>query len=196
MRKLAIFSFSFAVSTILYVMLIDKNAFSVSLYVGLVCVAAISPIVLCFFRMDSAKRVRIAAFGLCAGFLWCWVYERTRIQPLEDTADSGILHARLLEAPQATQYGCRVLGQGGHGAGLGRRAGRARAPFQCESGRNPVLCGKGHFFFGLSGRGVDPKGKQPFVEGLSCFGVCQNAGTDCKDFSRRWGAFCQSVAVG
>ena len=113
MRKLAIFSFSFAVSTILYVTLMGKNAFSVSLYVGLVCVAAISSIVLCFFRMDSAKRVRIVAFGLCAGFLWCWVYERTRIQPLEDTADSGILHARLLEAPQATQYGCRVLCESG-----------------------------------------------------------------------------------
>lgn len=113
MRKLAIFSFSFAVATILYVMLMDENAFSVTVCVGMVCVAAIASIVLCFFRMDSAKRVRISAFGLTMGFLWCWFYERNHIKPLENTAESGILHARLIDVPQRTEYGCRVLCESG-----------------------------------------------------------------------------------
>ncbi len=113
MRKLAIFSFSFAVATISYVIFPSKNAFSEAVWVLLICVAAISAIVLCCFRMDIAKRMRIAAFGLSIGLLWCWFYEKNHIKPLEGTADSGILHARLLEAPQRTQYGCRVLCESG-----------------------------------------------------------------------------------
>ena len=113
MRKLAIFSYSFAISTILYVIFPSKNAFTEVIWGLLVCVAAIASIVLCFFRMDIAKRVRIAAFGLTVGLLWCWFYERNHIAPLEGTAESGILHARVLEAPEKTQYGCRVLCKSG-----------------------------------------------------------------------------------
>ncbi len=108
MRKLAIFAFSFAVATALYVLFLPVEA-----CFWLFCGATLGTIALCFFRMDAANRVRIATFGLSIGLLWCWLYERNHIKPLEGTPDSGILHARLLEAPQRTEYGCRVLCESG-----------------------------------------------------------------------------------
>lgn len=108
MRKLAIFAFSFAAATVLYVLLLPLEV-CFWLFGG----ASLGAVILCFFPMDSAKRIRIAAFGLSLGLLWCWVYEQNHIKPLEGTAESGILHARVLEVPRKTDHGCRVLCESG-----------------------------------------------------------------------------------
>ena len=104
MRKLAIFASAFAVAAALYVWLLPRTA-------ALICGAVLAAlgIVLCFFHADTAKRIRIGAFGLAVGLLWSWGYELIRMEPLRRICGEDVpVSAEISGYPEKTKYGCRV----------------------------------------------------------------------------------------
>ena len=104
MRKLAIFSFSFALAAAAYVWLLPP------LYALIAAgVLLTGMFVLLAFRSDNAKRVRIAALGAAVGLLWSWGYEALRIAPLRDLCgEDQKISAQVCSVPVKTDYGCRV----------------------------------------------------------------------------------------
>ena len=111
MRRLAIFSFSFAAAAAAYVWLLPPVYALIAagiLFVGM--------LILLGFRTDNAKRVRIAAFGAAVGLLWSWGYESLKIAPLREyCGENKSIAAQVCSVPVKTDYGCRVTGRLGGG---------------------------------------------------------------------------------
>ena len=104
MRRLAMFACSFALAAAGYVWLLPRT-----LALPIAAIALIAAFVLGFFRMDACLRVRICAFGLAVGLLWCRGYERIKLEPLRTLCGAEReITAEISDAPQATAYGCRV----------------------------------------------------------------------------------------
>lgn len=105
MRKLAIFSFSFAIASALYVYLLPS--------VPALCVGAmvlLAGVVFCFFQTDVARRARIVSFGLVLGILWTWGYEQLKIEPVRSfCGEKRQIEVEICEEPEPVQYGCRVV---------------------------------------------------------------------------------------
>lgn len=111
MRRLAIFSFSFAAAAAAYVWLLPPVYALIAagvLFVGM--------LVLLAFRTDNVKRVRIAALGAAVGLLWSWGYETLKIAPLREyCGENKSIAAQVCAVPVKTDYGCRVVGRLGGG---------------------------------------------------------------------------------
>ncbi len=105
MRRLAIFSFAFAAAALLYVLFLPRTVCTV-----LLCAAALTGLILLFIRKDATQRVRLAAFGLAFGMLWCAVYEQRELTPMQELEQTvAEIRVRLTDAPEQTEYGYRVL---------------------------------------------------------------------------------------
>lgn len=105
MRRLAIVSFSFASAALLYVLLLPRIV-----CIGIAGIATLAGLILLFFRKDTAKRVRLAAFGLAIGMLWCWLYEQRELAPIRALVNEQTeIQVRLTDYPEKTEYGYRVL---------------------------------------------------------------------------------------
>lgn len=105
MRRLAIFSFSFALAAAAYVWLLPPGYALLAAGVLLV-----GMLVLLAFRADPVKRVRIAALGAAIGLLWSWGYEALKIAPLRELCgDRQTITAEVCSVPTETDYGCRVI---------------------------------------------------------------------------------------
>lgn len=105
MRKLAIVSFSFAAAALMYVLLLPRLLCTI-----IACIAALTGLILLLIRKDAAKRVRLAAFGLAIGMLWCWIYEQRELIPARSFAnEQGEIQVRLTDYPEETEYGYSVL---------------------------------------------------------------------------------------
>lgn len=104
MRRLAIFSFSFAAAAAAYVWLLPP------LYALIAAgVLLAGMLVLLAFRTDPVRRVRIAALGAAVGLLWSWGYESLRIAPLRGLCgENRSITAQVVSVPVQTDYGCRV----------------------------------------------------------------------------------------
>ncbi len=111
MRRLAIFSFSFAAAAAAYVWLLPPVTALIAagaLLVGM--------LILLIFRTDNVKRVRIAALGAAVGLLWSWGYEALKLAPLREyCGENQSVTAQVCAVPVKTDYGCRVLGRLGGG---------------------------------------------------------------------------------
>ncbi|MBQ6430982.1 MAG: DNA internalization-related competence protein ComEC/Rec2 [Oscillospiraceae bacterium] len=105
MRRLAIFSFSFALAAAAYVWLLPPVWAIVTAGVLLAGMLA-----LLAFRTDNVKRVRIAALGAAVGLLWSWGYEALKIAPLRELCgEYRTVTAQVCSVPVKTDYGCRVV---------------------------------------------------------------------------------------
>ncbi len=105
MRRLAIVSFAFAAAALLYVLLLPS-----AVCIVIACAAVFVGLIMLFIRKDAAKRVRLAAFGLALGMLWCWVYERRELAPMHKLANEETeVQVRLTGYLEETEYGYRVL---------------------------------------------------------------------------------------
>ncbi len=111
MRRLAIFSLSFAAAAAAYVWLLPADvALWIALGAGVLFVA------LRFLRGKMARRACIAALGLAVGLLWCSGYAHFRIEPLQALCgENRELTAEISAYPEQTRYGCRVLARIGTG---------------------------------------------------------------------------------
>lgn len=104
MRRLAIFSFSFAAAAAAYVWLLPPLS---ALIASGILIAGM--LVLLAFRTDTVKRVRIAAFGAAVGLLWSWGYERLNIAPMRDLCgEHREITAQVCSGAEKTDYGCHV----------------------------------------------------------------------------------------
>lgn len=104
MRKLAIFSFAFAAAVAAYLWLLPRTA-------AVVCALVLLPVAvfLCFRSSLWEKRLRIAAFAVAIGLLWCTVYDLWRIEPARDFCGENVtVTAEVCGYPEKTDYGCRV----------------------------------------------------------------------------------------
>lgn len=104
MRRLAIFSFSFAIAAAAYVWLLP-------LLYALIAAGVLlaGMLVLTAFHTDNIKRVRIAAFGAAVGLLWSWGYECLKIVPMRDLCgEHREITAQVCSVPVRTDYGCHV----------------------------------------------------------------------------------------
>ena len=111
MRRLAIFSFSFAAAAAGYVWLLSP---AVGLALSAVCV--IGFLVCLRFSSDALHRVRIAALGAALGLLWSWGYERLQIAPLRELCgEDRAVTAQVCDSAVDTDYGCRVTVRVGRG---------------------------------------------------------------------------------
>lgn len=111
MRRLAIFSFSFAAAAAAYVWLLPSSYALIAAGVLLV-----GMLVLLAFRTDNALRVRIAALGAAVGLLWSWGYEALRIAPMRDLCgEDRRVTAQVCTVPVGTDYGCFVTVKFGGG---------------------------------------------------------------------------------
>lgn len=105
MRRLMIFSLSFATAVAAYVWVLSSNA---ALYAAIGALALF--LGLLFVRAERVRRVRIAALGAAVALFWCMGYERMRIAPLRALCGDGrTLTAEVAATPEPTKYGCRVL---------------------------------------------------------------------------------------
>ena len=104
MRRLAIFSFSFALAAAAYVWLLPP------LYALIAAgVLLAGMLVLLAFHADNVKRVRIAALGAAVGLLWSWGYEYLKIAPMRDLCgEDQMISAQVCSVPVKTDSGCRV----------------------------------------------------------------------------------------
>lgn len=103
-RRLAIFSFSFAAAAAAYVWLLPP-AWAI-LAAGILLAGML---VLLAFSTDAVKRVRIAALGAAVGLFWSWGYERLKIEPLRELCgEYRNITAQVCSVPEKTGYGCRV----------------------------------------------------------------------------------------
>lgn len=104
MRRLAIFSFSFALAAAAYVWLLPP--FYALLTAGVLLVGML---VLLAFRTDPVRRVRIAALGAAVGLLWSWGYEALKIAPLRELCgEYRTITAQVCSVPVGSDYGCCV----------------------------------------------------------------------------------------
>ena len=102
MRKLAIFAFSFAAATALYVYLLPSD-----LGIPGAAILLAAGIAFCFFGGDRSKRIRLAAFGAAVGLLWSWGYERLFIAPTHGFSGQTLsLEAEVCDYPEQTASGC------------------------------------------------------------------------------------------
>lgn len=105
MRRLMIFSLSFATATAAYVWVLSTNA---ALYAAIGMSVLLAGLL--FVRTERVRRARIAAFGAAFALLWCMGYERVRIAPLRALCgDDRLLTAEIAATPEQTDYGCSVL---------------------------------------------------------------------------------------
>lgn len=104
MRKLAIFSFSFAVAAAAYVWLLPETAALI------LCGALIlAGILLLLRRTDAARRIQIAAFGAAFALLWAWGYERLKIAPMRSLCGEDVsFTGEVIAAPEQAAFGGRV----------------------------------------------------------------------------------------
>lgn len=104
MRKLAIFSFSFAAAVAAYLWVLPRTA-------AVVCALLLLPLGV-FLRFRSslwAKRCRIAALALAFGLLWSFAYELLNIRPMKQYCGENVsVTAEVSGYPEETDYGCRV----------------------------------------------------------------------------------------
>ena len=111
MRRLAIFSFSFAAAAAGYVWLLSP---AVGLALAAAC--AIGFLVCLCFSSDALHRIRIAALGAAVGLLWSWGYERLQIAPLRQLCgEDRAVKAQVCDGAVDTDYGCRVTVRAGKG---------------------------------------------------------------------------------
>ncbi len=104
MRKLAIFSCSFAAACAAYIWLISPI---IALMCGIAAVAVAA--LICFLPTDAAKRIRIASIALALGLLWSYGYETLKIVPLRGLCGENVrLEATVSGYPEKTDYGYRV----------------------------------------------------------------------------------------
>lgn len=104
MRKLAIFSASFALATAAYVWLLPPAPALVT--AGFLLLAGVC---LLFLRSSGAKRARLAAFGMAFGLLWSRGYEKIKLEPLRAHCGENVtITAEICDYPQTTTYGIRV----------------------------------------------------------------------------------------
>ncbi len=105
MRRLAIFSFSFAMAAAAYVWLLPPVWAIVTAGALLAGI-----LVLRFFRTDNVKRVRIAALGAAVGLLWSWGYEALKLAPMRELCgEYRTVSAQVCSVPVKTDYGCHVV---------------------------------------------------------------------------------------
>lgn len=107
MRRLAIFSFAFALAAAGYVWLRPAGsglpAGLLLLFVGLG---------LYLLRIERVRRLRIALLGLAFGLLWTWGYERWKLEPLWALCGTTReIQVEVCEMPQKTAYGVAVTGR-------------------------------------------------------------------------------------
>lgn len=104
MRKLAIFSFSFAAAVAAYLWHLPRTA-------AVICAVFLLPLAV-FLRFRKtlwAKRCRIAALALAFGLLWSFAYERFNIRPMKQFCGENVsVTAEVSGYPEETDYGCRV----------------------------------------------------------------------------------------
>lgn len=104
MRRLAIFSFSFAAAAAAYVWLLPPVY---ALFAA--GVLLIGLLVLLAFRTDPVRRVRIAALGAAVGLLWSWGYEALKLAPLRELCgEYRTITAQVCSVPVGSDYGCCV----------------------------------------------------------------------------------------
>lgn len=104
MRKLAVFSFSFAAGAAAYIWLLTQRAaLMLAALLGLIVLVSL------FFSGKPAKRVRIGAFGLAAALLWSWGYEQIVLEPRRALcAQEQSLTALVVDTPMQTELGSCV----------------------------------------------------------------------------------------
>lgn len=107
MRRLAIFSFAFALAAAGYVWLRPAGsglpAGLLLLFVGLG---------LYLLRIERVRRLRIALLGLAFGLLWTWGYERWKLEPLRALCGTTReIQVEVCEMPRKTAYGVVVTGR-------------------------------------------------------------------------------------
>ena len=104
MRKLAMFSCSFAAATAFYVWLLPREY---TLYV--ISAFLVTALVLHFCSLSVAKRGKLCALGLAVGLLWSWSYECIKLDPLRAyCGEERQITAHISDAAQKTNYGSRV----------------------------------------------------------------------------------------
>ncbi len=104
MRKLAIFSCSFAAATALFVWLLPRK-YTLYVIIALLLAAFVQH----FCSLSVAKRGKLCALGLAVGLLWSWSYERVRLEPLRACCgEERRITAHISDAAQKTDYGSRV----------------------------------------------------------------------------------------
>lgn len=110
-RKLAMFSFSFALGAAAYIWLFS----SLSLWIPAVCPAIVLVIGI-FLSGDRGKRLRILALGALVGLFWTWGYEQYRILPLRAyEGEDQRIRVSVLDYPEEADYGCTVTAKLGTG---------------------------------------------------------------------------------
>ena len=104
MRKLAMFSCSFAAAAALYVWLLPRKY---TLYV--ITAFLVTALVLHFCSLSVAKLGKLCALGLAVGLLWSWGYERVKLDPLRAyCGEERQITVHISDAAQKTDYGSRV----------------------------------------------------------------------------------------
>ncbi|MBE6927578.1 MAG: DNA internalization-related competence protein ComEC/Rec2 [Ruminococcaceae bacterium] len=114
MRKLAIFSSSFALAAAAYVWLLSAET-------ALLCaiVLIVGMLILLPCHTDPAKRTRIACGALAFGLLWSYGYEMLHIAPMRKLCGENVLlRATVCAHPEKTKYGCRVEAEAAGGTVL------------------------------------------------------------------------------
>lgn len=104
MRKLAIFSFSFAAGAGAYVWLLPpRPALTLAaLLAGFVLLAI-------FIPGKALRRVRIGALGLAVALFWSWGYEQLVLQPRRELCgENRSMTATVADTPVETDLGSRV----------------------------------------------------------------------------------------
>lgn len=109
MRKLAIFSLGYAVSVLLSVLVLPREYLP---FLGVLCLLPAG--VLCLIKSQrhrkNRKRILLCCFGLAIGFLWCRGYDALFLEPARVLDDKTVvLSGTVLEYPQPTDYGAKIL---------------------------------------------------------------------------------------
>jgi len=104
MRKLAIFSCSFAAACAAYIWLLSPKT---ALLFSIALLSA--AMLLLFLKNNAAKRCRIAAVAMAIGLVWSYGYEAMKIAPLRELCGEDVLvQTTLSNYPEKTQYGYRM----------------------------------------------------------------------------------------
>ncbi len=109
MSVLGIFSFSFAIGALLYVMVLPTW-----LSVGVFAVAVVTGGIILLWRRGKRRRLSLIAFALALGLLWSFTYEFRQIRPVESLAGEDIqIRLTAIEDEEKTDYGSKVLCKSG-----------------------------------------------------------------------------------